>query len=76
MVKDQHLDADVFRLVLDSGIYKTYAERYLKPDKIDEVEQTEGKKSPSPKGSGIFCLLNGELSPASDMIKTGRIPSS
>ncbi|MEA3383134.1 MAG: HD domain-containing phosphohydrolase [Campylobacterota bacterium] len=38
MVKDQHLDADIFKLFLKSGIYKTYAEKYLKPEQIDEVD--------------------------------------
>jgi HD-GYP domain-containing protein (c-di-GMP phosphodiesterase class II) len=38
MVKDQHIDADLFKLFLTSGIYKTYAEKYLKPEQIDEVD--------------------------------------
>ncbi|MEA3523084.1 MAG: HD domain-containing phosphohydrolase [Campylobacterota bacterium] len=38
MVKDQHIDADLFRLFLSSGIYKTYAKNYLKPEQIDEVD--------------------------------------
>ena len=37
MVKDQHLDGDLFRLFLESGVYKDYAERYLLPSQIDEV---------------------------------------
>ncbi len=38
MVKDQHLDADIFKLFLSSGIYKEYASKYLKPNQIDEVD--------------------------------------
>ena len=38
MNKDQHIDADLFRLFLESGVYKDYAERYLKPEQIDEVD--------------------------------------
>ena len=38
MVKDQHLDADIFKLFLKSGIYKTYELKYLKPEQIDEVD--------------------------------------
>lgn len=38
MVKDHHLDAEVFRLFLQSGIYKEYAEKFLKPEQIDEVD--------------------------------------
>ena len=35
--KDKHVDPDLFDLFLTSGVYKTYAERYLKPEQLDEV---------------------------------------
>jgi len=38
MVKDQHLDEDIFKLFLQSGVYLTYAKAYLKEDQIDEVD--------------------------------------
>ncbi len=38
MKKDQHIDADLFDLFLTSGIYKTYAEKFLKPEQIDDVD--------------------------------------
>jgi HD-GYP domain-containing protein (c-di-GMP phosphodiesterase class II) len=38
MVKDQHIDADLFKLFLSSSIYKIYAQRHLKPEQIDEVD--------------------------------------
>lgn len=38
MLKDQHIDGDLFRLFLSSGVYKQYAEEYLMPDQIDEVD--------------------------------------
>ncbi|MBL4614401.1 MAG: GAF domain-containing protein [Magnetovibrio sp.] len=38
MVKDQHIDPDLFRLLLESGVYKDYAERFLKPDQMDDVD--------------------------------------
>jgi HD-GYP domain-containing protein (c-di-GMP phosphodiesterase class II) len=38
MLKDQHIDPDLFRLFLSSGVYKRYAERFLLPDQIDEVD--------------------------------------
>jgi hypothetical protein len=38
MVKDKHLDEDLFKLFLSSGIYKEYAQLNLKPDQIDEVD--------------------------------------
>ena len=37
MVKDQHIDKDLFELFLRSGIYKTYGEEYLDKSQIDKV---------------------------------------
>jgi HD-GYP domain-containing protein (c-di-GMP phosphodiesterase class II) len=36
--KDRHIDPVLFDLFLSSGIYKRYAERYLKPEQLDEVD--------------------------------------
>ncbi|MGY8990344.1 MAG: HD domain-containing phosphohydrolase, partial [Rhodospirillales bacterium] len=38
MKKDQHIDQELFDLFLTTGIYKKYAERFLKPEQIDDVE--------------------------------------
>lgn len=38
MVKEQHVDADVFALFLRSGVYLDYARRFLPPAQIDRVE--------------------------------------
>jgi HD-GYP domain-containing protein (c-di-GMP phosphodiesterase class II) len=38
MVKDQHLDQELFRLFLESGVYRAYADKYLLPDQLDEVD--------------------------------------
>jgi len=38
MVKDQHIDEDIFKLFLTSGVYKEYAKEYLKEEQIDEVD--------------------------------------
>ncbi|WP_410499266.1 HD domain-containing phosphohydrolase [Chitinibacter sp. S2-10] len=38
MKKDQHIDADLFSLFLTSGVYRTYAERYLQAAQIDEFD--------------------------------------
>ena len=38
MVKDNHIDKDVFELFLKSGVYKEYAKKYLQPKQIDEVD--------------------------------------
>lgn len=36
--RSQHIDADLFDLFLTSGVYRRYAERFLLPEQIDEVE--------------------------------------
>lgn len=37
MVKDHHLDPELFRLFLESGVYQKYADQYLDPSQIDTV---------------------------------------
>lgn len=37
MVKDQHLDPDLFRLFLETRVYQEYADKYLQPSQIDAV---------------------------------------
>lgn len=36
--KDGHIDPDLYDLFLTSGTYRTYAERFLHPEQIDEVD--------------------------------------
>ena len=38
MVKDEHIDGDIFELFLNSGIYLEYAKAHLKSEQIDEVD--------------------------------------
>ena len=38
MRNDQHIDADLFDLFLTSGVYRSYASRFLNPEQIDEVD--------------------------------------
>jgi hypothetical protein len=38
MKKDNHIDPDLFDLFLSSGVYKDYAQAFLTPDQIDEVD--------------------------------------
>jgi HD-GYP domain-containing protein (c-di-GMP phosphodiesterase class II) len=38
MRNDQHIDADLFDLFLQSGVYRTYAEQFLDPGQIDAVD--------------------------------------
>ena len=47
----QHIDADLFALFLRSGVYLTYAERYLKPEQIDAVD-LESYLAPAPARHG------------------------
>ena len=38
MVEDGELDEDIFRLFVDSGVYLTYANKYLTRNQIDTVD--------------------------------------
>jgi hypothetical protein len=38
MKRDQHIDPDLFDLFLTSGTYRQYAERFLSPEQVDEVD--------------------------------------
>ncbi len=38
MVDEQHIDPDVFELFLTTETYKVYAEKFLAPEQIDEVD--------------------------------------
>jgi len=38
MVQDEHVDRDVFEFFLRSGVYRRYAERFLTPNQLDEVD--------------------------------------
>jgi hypothetical protein len=38
MKRDQHVDPDLFDLFLTSGVYRRYAERFLRPEQIDAVD--------------------------------------
>jgi hypothetical protein len=41
MKKDSHIDPDLFRLFLSSGVYLDYAREYLDPEQIDAVDISE-----------------------------------
>ncbi len=36
-----HIDTDLFRLFIESGAYRRYAEAHLKPEQLDEVNERE-----------------------------------
>lgn len=38
MVRDRHIDPELFRLFVQSGVYMEYARQFLKPEQIDEVD--------------------------------------
>ena len=37
MRQNAHIDGDLFELFLTSGVYKNFADRFLKPSQIDDV---------------------------------------
>ena len=41
MKKDAHIDDELFELFLRSGVYKDYAERFLLPEQLDEVDVSQ-----------------------------------
>lgn len=38
MAREQHIDAELLALFLSSGVYLTYAHKYLHPEQLDEVD--------------------------------------
>jgi len=38
MVKDQHIDPELWQLFLTSGVWQTYANEHLRPDQVDAVD--------------------------------------
>ena len=38
MRDDRHIDAELFDLFLTSGVYRQYAEQFLKTEQIDDVD--------------------------------------
>jgi HD-GYP domain-containing protein (c-di-GMP phosphodiesterase class II) len=38
MLKDQHIDPDLFALFLSKGLHLEYAKRFMRPEQIDEVD--------------------------------------
>ena len=38
MKKDAHIDGELFKLFLKSGVYREYADRFLEPYQIDDVD--------------------------------------
>jgi len=38
MVKDKHIDEDLFKLFLSANLHVEYAKKYLKAEQIDEVD--------------------------------------
>ena len=48
MKKDHHIDPDLFELFLRSGAYREYAERFMKPEQIDQVDLAAYLDTPPP----------------------------
>lgn len=47
----KHIDADLFALFLRSGIYLSYADLYLLPEQIDEVDVESFLRPAAPRGT-------------------------
>jgi HD-GYP domain-containing protein (c-di-GMP phosphodiesterase class II) len=40
MRDSQHIDPDIFELFIASGVYRRYAEKFLLPEQIDDIDET------------------------------------
>ena len=40
MAKEQHIDADLFRIFVEKKVYLQFAEQFLSEDQIDEVDHS------------------------------------
>ena len=52
MRDEKHIDADLFDLFLTSGVFQTYAEKYLAPGQIDGVDVNLYLSTPSSRMTG------------------------
>ena len=46
MALDNHIDMDIFKLLLSSGIYLQYAERFLPTEQLDQIDIDKYLKQP------------------------------
>ena len=40
MKKDQHIDPDIFEVFIRERVYLDYAEEFLDPEQIDEIDES------------------------------------
>ncbi|MCX9158457.1 HAMP domain-containing protein [Niveibacterium sp. 24ML] len=62
MKKDQHIDPELFELFLRSGVYRDYAERFMQPQYIDEVDLTQYLTDPNDE-DGARSGADGRIAP-------------
>jgi len=48
MRSEQHIDPDLFELFLRSGVYREFAQRYLRPEQIDAVDIADYLETQAP----------------------------
>lgn len=53
--KDKHIDGDLFDLFLTSGVYRRYAERFLLPEQMDEVDISRYVTAPEAKAEAAVA---------------------
>lgn len=46
MCDEQHIDRDVFELFLTSGVYQQYAQRFLQPSQLDQIDVNQYLRQP------------------------------
>lgn len=51
MKREHHVDPELFDLFLTSGVYRQYAERYLRPEQVDDVDIAHYVEAPAPRAA-------------------------
>nr|WP_086938260.1 HD domain-containing phosphohydrolase [Thaumasiovibrio occultus] len=46
MVEQQHIDADIFQLFVESGVYSEYARKFINPSQVDVVRESDLLRQP------------------------------
>jgi HD-GYP domain-containing protein (c-di-GMP phosphodiesterase class II) len=53
MSRERHIDPDLFELFLTSGVYRQYADKFLLPEQIDEVDIAQYLGTLSPREPAV-----------------------
>jgi hypothetical protein len=72
MVREQHIDPDLFELFLRAGVYRQYGERFLQAGQVDEVDVESVLGPRRPEGAGRPAFRNFPTGAGEDSDSRGR----